>query len=387
VPRFLSKNANLLKAAFALAGTTIGAGIFGMPYVTAKVGLPLGLGYLLILGLLTLIVNLAYGEVILRTRGDHQFTGYAQKYLGSTGKWVASLVLTASLYGSLLAYLVKTGEFLSLLFPQWLTPSQATLIFFTLAAWTIFYGLKTVSVVESYLTVALVGFLFFLILICSVKIDPLNWITNTNFDYFFLPYGLFIFSLAGSLVIPEMEEILRQEPQKLRTSIIWGTLAPVFIYAGFIIAVVGVTGPLTSDDTIRGLAGFFSPPVVSLSAVIGLLAIATSFLTLGYVLREHFYRDFRLAKNSAWAMACAVPLGLFLLGANNFILILSLTGALAIGLQNGLILAMSLIAKKIGDKKPAYQINLNDWVALTILLVFIGGMLYEVLNLLRPSSL
>ncbi len=108
--------AGLARAIAVLVGTTIGAGIFALPHVIAQAGLAIGLTYLLGLGILNLLLNIIYGEVILCTTGDHQLTGYAQIYLGKKGKALATAAMFFSLYGALLAYLIKIGQFLALIF-------------------------------------------------------------------------------------------------------------------------------------------------------------------------------------------------------------------------------------------------------------------------------
>ncbi len=374
----MSKNS--FRAILALVGTTIGAGMFALPYVIAKVGLPLGLAYLLGLGFLTLIINLAYGEIILRTKGDHQFPGYVQKYLGPKAKLLASFLLVLSLYGPMLAYLVKIGEFLALLFPKSITPQSGTLVFFTLAAWTIFFGLKTISVVESYLTVGLIFLIALLGAVSLPKIELLNWIANPSFAEFFLPYGVVLFALTGTAIIPEMEELLRNEPKKLRQSIVVGTFIPVLVYAIFVGAVVGVSGTLTSDDAIRGLVGNLPSWIISLGAFIGVLAMATPFLTIGYVLKEFFYRDFKINPHFSWALACLIPLILYLSGAISFITILSLTGAVAIGLQNAITMITYRLAQKQGEKKPAYSLNLSLATITIIVIIFLGGVVAEIVD-------
>ncbi len=94
------------RAMATLVGTVIGAGIFGIPYVIAKIGFLPGIFYLLILSALVLILNLIYGEIILRTHGDHQLTGYGEIYLGKRGKFLATLAIFTAAYGALLAYLI-----------------------------------------------------------------------------------------------------------------------------------------------------------------------------------------------------------------------------------------------------------------------------------------
>src|SRR3990167_1848687 len=69
-----------------LIGTIIGAGILGLPYVISQVGLFYGAILIVLLGLAFLGINLFLGEIVLRTNGKHQLTGYAEKYLGPKGK-------------------------------------------------------------------------------------------------------------------------------------------------------------------------------------------------------------------------------------------------------------------------------------------------------------
>jgi len=85
---------SVLEASATLIGTTIGAGILGIPYVIAQSGFLIGLFYILFLGLVMLTLNLYIGEVVLQgailkklTQGDPQKTSYHHfcfKHLWST---------------------------------------------------------------------------------------------------------------------------------------------------------------------------------------------------------------------------------------------------------------------------------------------------------------
>ena len=55
------------EAVFMITGMTIGAGVLGIPYVVAQVGLLPGLGFILFLGLVMLALNLLIGEITVRT--------------------------------------------------------------------------------------------------------------------------------------------------------------------------------------------------------------------------------------------------------------------------------------------------------------------------------
>src|SRR3990167_2840612 len=99
--------------AFTLSGTTIGAGILGLPYVFSKSGFFAGLFWLLLLGLIMVYINLALGETTLRTKERHQLAGYAEKYLGKSGKKIMLFAMLFGIYSALLAYLLGEGDSLS----------------------------------------------------------------------------------------------------------------------------------------------------------------------------------------------------------------------------------------------------------------------------------
>lgn len=364
-------NQKTFRAVAVLIGTVIGAGIFGVPYVVAKIGFGPGIFYLLVLGILVLILNLIYGEVILRTPGDHQLTGYAEIYLGKGGKILATLAIFISAYGALLAYLIKTGEFLNLIFGTE-NPLFFSLLFFILASIALFFGLRAVSFLEGVLVVFLLVLIFLLGLWGIAKIDYINF-SHLDFSNIFLPYGVILFALFGASVIPEIEEILREEHYQLKKAIIVGSLVPLLVYLLFTTIIVGICGQETSDDAISGLIGFLPTGIVNLGAILGVLTMSSSYLTLGYVLREVWFRDFGLPKVFAFLLASLPSLIFFLLGAKNFISVLGITGALMGGLVGVLIILMFLRSKKLGKRKPAYSLKLPLILILVLMIIFVLG--------------
>lgn len=361
------------RAIAVLVGTVIGAGIFGIPYVVSQIGFIPGIFYLLILGFLILLLNLIYGEVILRTPGDHQLTGYGEIYLGKLGKILATLAIFITAYGALLAYLIKTGEFLALIFNS-PSPVLFSLLFFVFASSAVFFGLKSVSFLGAVLVILLLS-LISLIAILGVGQINVNHFAGANFSSIFLPYGVILFALFGSSVIPEMEEILRDEHKNLKKSIITGSLIPFFVYLLFTTVVVGICGSLTSDDAVAGLAYFLPSWIVNLGAILGVLTMSSSYLILGYVLREVWFRDFGIPKSFAFLLACFPSLILFLFGAKSFIEVLGITGSLMGGLTGILIILMFLRAKKMGKRKPAYSLKLPFFLILILIIIFLLGTL------------
>lgn len=371
-----------------LIGTIIGVGMFALPYVALQSGLGLTLLYLIILAVVVSLAHLIYGEIILRTKEKHRFIGYAQIYLGPLGKITATFVFLASMSLALLAYLLIGGEFLKIIFSGLVNFSarSGTLILALAGFYIIFRGIKLTGLLEVLMTIAL------LLLIVGLSIYGFNLIDkknlslqlpdSTQFGKMFLPYGVILFALAGGAAIPEIRSFFSQGRAKLlKSAIILGTLIPALIYGIFIIAVLGISGSQTSAESIQGLASFFGNDFIRYGAVIGFLAVATSFLTIGLNLKNSFILDFKLPRLLGLFLTMAVPLGLFFLGVQNFVKIISVSGGVLGGLEGLLLLAMWSRARKKGDRQAEYSLSLPATVRWLLVAIFLAGILYQFIYL------
>ena len=177
-------NKNFLYATATLVGTIIGVGIFGIPFVISKSGFLIGLSWLILLGAVSILINLSYGEIILRTKGIHRLTGYAEKYLGLWGKRLAAISLLFGFYGALLAYIIIGGEFLFAIFSPLLggTVLIYSLALFIFWAWGIFRGIKMIAPAEFIMTVLL---LLTVVIILGAGLPDLKLenLTSVNFNH------------------------------------------------------------------------------------------------------------------------------------------------------------------------------------------------------------
>lgn len=367
-----------------LAGTIIGVGLFSLPYIASKVGFWVMLFYFIVLGAVTTLICLIFGEVCLRTKGLKRLPGYAGRYLGRWGKRVSFFSMGLGLGGAILAYLIVGGQFLFSLFESIFGGSSLiyTLIFFTFGAWLIYFGIKSIAQTELFCLI-----LFFLVLLLifsrafsSIKIENLFVFDSS---YLFLPYGAVLFSLCGFALIPEVKEILKDKPGQLKKLIPGAILIPALTYLFFIFLILGLTGQRTSPEAVIGLKNFFGDGLVGLVLFFGLLTTFTSFITLGLTLKKILWYDLKLKKDLAWALACFVPLGLFLLGLKNFILVISLVGGVMIGLDAIIIILVYLKAKTKGDLVPAYSLPLPRLLTYSLILFFILGIIYEIIYFLK----
>jgi len=379
----LQKNNQFFKAVSVLVGTVIGAGIFGLPYAVAKVGFVIGGVYILIIGLAILAVNFCYGEVVLRTKEHCRMSGYAEKYLGRWGKALITISLVLGLYGALLAYTIGVGNFLYDILNPYLggTPFVYSLIFWLIASLAIFRGLGIIASVELFM----VGLLVFMVIsVFGFSLPEINLtnLTYFNFENLFFPFGVVLFALGGATAVPTMREVLKDKIKLLKKSIIWGMVIPILLYIIFCLSVVGITGYATTEQAIGGLARVLGREVLFIGGFFGILTMTTSFLALGYVLRELYHQDYKIPRSLASGLTCLVPLIIFVLGLRSFVKVIGVSGSILGGFQGILLIMMYYKSKKSGDRKPEYSFNLPKPVAYFLYLLFTFGVVYQVYYLL-----
>ena len=205
---------SITPAVAVLVGTTIGAGFLGIPYVVSKSGFFPGFFLLIVIALFMLVMKLYLGEIILRTNGNHQLTGYAEKYLGKKGKFLMFFSMIFGIYSALLAYLIGEGESLSYLF------GINASFFFSLLFWFLmlfltFIGLKALKKYEKitmFIVLAIVFFIF-LFYIKDIKAENLSYINKNNL---FLPFGVILFSFLALSAMPEVKRLLYGNERKMK---------------------------------------------------------------------------------------------------------------------------------------------------------------------------
>ncbi|MDP3004483.1 MAG: aromatic amino acid transport family protein, partial [Candidatus Azambacteria bacterium] len=218
-------------AVFSLVGTTIGAGIFSLPYVFAKAGFFVALAEFIVLVFIVLLVQQILGEITLRTKGHKRLIGLAFNYLGRPWRALVTASVLLGGIGVLLIYIIFGGKFLSLITGQdvfW--SSIAFFIFWFLA---VLARPKTFGKTEFYISSLVI---FIIILISFFNFRYINFNNFLGFDIknVLLPYGIILFAITGYTVIPKMEDLLGAEKHKLKKAIKYGTLIPAIVYLMFV---------------------------------------------------------------------------------------------------------------------------------------------------------
>src|SRR3989344_765640 len=350
-------NKSFWLAVFSLVGTTIGAGIFSLPYVFAKAGFFVGLAEFIFLVFIVLSIQQILGEITLRTKDRKRLIGLASNYLGRRWRVLAAASVLLSGAGTLLIYMIFGGKFLSLITGQdvfW--SSIAFFIFWFLA---ISARPKTFGKAEFRLS-SLMIFIVILISLFNFRYINFNNFFGVDIKNMFLPYGVILFAMTGYTVIPKMEDLLGDKKYKLKKAIKYGTLIPAIVYLMFVFIILGVSGQLTSSDAVSGFSrALNSGFIMFLGAILGLLAVTEAALSFGVYFKETLWYDLKLNKKLAWALTGFIPLSLFFLGVRNVVPVIGIVGALFFGFQAIIILMIHKKAKN-SEIEPPYKIYLPD---------------------------
>lgn len=369
----------ILASSALLVGSTVGAGIFALPFVISKSGFFIGLAYLVIITLVSLYVNLVYGETILSTLGKHQFPAYVNKYLGRNWRLVALITLFVQFYGALAAYMIEVGNLLSVIFGPIFGGSELTyaILFFVVMSAALFYGLKAVSVIEQLLVLSIIVLVVIFCVIAVPLVNPEHFLTY-NFSYALLPYGVVLFAFGGAGAIVDMSEIVKKHKRDLKITITIGTVVPFILYTAFVLAVVGITGVNTTESSVVGLGEVLGPAALYVGSIFGVLSMSTSFLLLGLILREVYQYDLFWKPVHAWLAAVIPPLLILLLGLFSFVEILGVTGAITGGITGVIFIKMHEKVKTMADRKAEYSISQSTLFHNTIIGLFVLGIVYEI---------
>jgi amino acid permease len=328
-----------------LSNTIIGVGFFALPFVASKVSY-LIFFYFFVLGGVVFLIHLFYGRLALITPDYKRLPGFVEYYLGKKWFSFSVFIIVFSLIGTLLSYLIVAGEFLNGIFP-FLNTVFWTIVFFFFSLSLILKEIDKILKIQTFSFFFLVFLLFLLIFQGRGMIKWENFALPPKMDFWFLPYGIIIFSLWGTSVIPEIEESLTKETRKKLGFLIFSSFIFVIIfYLLFIYFVLGILGPKTTENALLGLKEIFSPSSFKLILLLGFIAVFTSFISLGLTLKRVLVFDLKIKEKSLFFFFLFLPLILFLLGFQRFLPVISFVGSVFLAIEGLLILKMYQKIKK-----------------------------------------
>jgi|GEM_PF-530866 len=374
-----------------LLGMLFGAGIFALPYVFSRAGLFWGFFHFLAAFFIIIYLHFWYAEISYFTKGKHRFTGYAEIFEGKKTKFLAFLSTLFSNYGSLLIYAILGGIFFSNI-STYFSQSIATLLFFLLGGVLIWGSFEKVGVVNFYLTIPLFIFVVYLLIIALPKINVDNFSTGNilNGDWF-LPYGVWIFALGCTNILPEVREVIGEmDIKKFKKIIFTSILLTSFFYFLFIFSVWGTSGIFTTEDSLSGMINILGKTSLIIGSVIGLLAVFTSYVAMAIDMKYVFNYDYKINSFLSWVLTAMPPVVLYLLGVQNFVKTISIIGAVGMGIFGIFVLMIRHNMEKQflkGKRENLIYtergfIKRNYLLEIIVLFGLLAGVIFELLKVL-----
>jgi len=370
-----------------LIGTIIGAGVFTLPYLAVHSGLVTTLIWLIIVSFIITYLHLAFGEIVLRTKKKFCLPGYVGHYLNSSAKKLILLITFFTFSFSLLIYLLLGSQFLKVIlnsvqtnfsFPQGLL---VVLLWLVLSSIVLSKN-KRLSKINFYLSFILL-FVFFIIIIFALphfRAGNINLFNFTNHWGWLIPYGVLFFALNGMVAVPEAAKVLEAKEgskKKLKKVIIVGTLIPALCYLVFILAVVGASGSSTTLEAIEGLKGILGNSIILLGAILGFLAVSTSYIIFASYIKNSFINDFKWSRFISYFLVIVGPLLLYCLHLENLVKLISFMGGMLGGLEGVMLILVLRKAKQQGEIEPPYQVPLNKLLVIIFVTALIIGALCQ----------
>lgn len=302
----------ILGGVLMIAGCCIGAGMLGMPVVSALAGyIPSTIAMMLCCffmaatGLLILEATLYFTH----EAGLISIAGYA---LGKFGRIATGALFLMVFYCLMVAYTAASGELvsdmLSGLFQREVPRPFGILFSVIFIGILIYVGVKVVDHVNRVLMLGLIASYVALILMGLPSVS-LQKLTYMNFGATLTAIPILLVSFGFGNLVPSLTHYLERNVSQLRLSIILGSLLPFAIYLVWntvILSLIPDAGKMSDEvasnqiEMVTGLlkAASGSTSVMAMANAFSICAIVTSFLTCGLSCVD-FIKDGLRLSNSA----------------------------------------------------------------------------------------
>lgn len=339
-------NGRVFGAALLVAGCCIGAGMLGLPVLTALGGFrptlllfTLSWLFMAATGLLLLEVNLWFKEEV-------SIVSMASKTLGPIGKILAWALFAFLFYSLMVAYAAGSGQLFSDFLKEWFSiqfPEWAGSLLFSLAFGIFLYlGTKSVDGINRLLMAGLAATYFILVGMGARHVNP-DFLLHVNWKASLIGVPAMIISFGYHNLIPSLTSYLKHDTKKLKFAILAGSSLPLIIYLMWewlILGIVPVEGEggfreaLSQGDmatrALRNAVG--STFVVEVAEYFAFFAIVTSFLSVALSFVDFLADGLKIKKDrkgkiGLCALSLAPPFFLALYYPNIFLNALNYAGA------------------------------------------------------------
>lgn len=343
----------VFRCSLLIAGTTIGAGMLGIPLVTSGAGFYPAVLITTLVWLFMVVSGLYLLEATISRPQGSSFLSLSEFYLGKKGRAITGFLFLFLYYFLMVAYFAAGAPLLAHVFEGVMGMEMSLIVSYLLFGFlfgaVVAIGPKSIDAVNVVLTVAMA--IVWVFLVCSasfaVSASRLSF-SNPGQMIFAMPI---LFSAFGyHNIIPSLCGYMKNDRSVLRMSIIVGTAIPFVVYLIWQWLIIGSVDPVVIaaslkegkpvTDVLKEITQ--RPWVALLGQWFALLAISTSVLGVSFSIVD-FLKDGLAQQQKKLPRAVVTflvffpPFLLCLYDPKIFDRALSIAGGIGEALLNGLI--------------------------------------------------
>lgn len=382
-----------------IAGTTIGAGMLGIPLVTAKYGFLVATAVTCAVWLFMLFTGLLLLEASIMLPEGANFLSISRKYLGKSGQWLTGFLFIFLYYFLMVAYIAAGGPllgyFLTLVSGVSLTTFSSLALFAILFGSIVAIGPRSIDTVNFCFSIVMLVFLFLLFVFGARSISLEN-LSTFHLGPFFLAMPILFSAFGYHNIIPSLVTYLDKNVRVIRLAIIIGTAIPLVIYLLWQALIIGAVPLEVIQETLlkgqpvtASLTKIAGHPFMALFAnLFGLFAIITSVLGVSFSLVDFLADGFKV-RNRGWNRIFTTMLTFFpplvcaLVNPAIFDRALSIAGGIGESLINGMIpIALVYVLRYVHEHTSLYTFFGEKKTLATLFLFAVFVFLIEGISLI-----
>ena len=355
-----------LGASLLIAGCCIGAGMLGIPVVTAKAGFYPSLFFFLLAWAFMTAAGLLLAKLVLSfNKPDIHLLTMAEATLGRYGKLSAWILFAFLFYAIMTAYVIAAGVLISGFISVNFYVSAVVLVAGMFVA--IARGVRLIDSLNRYLLFAMVA-CYVLLVTFGLPSVSLERLERANFSAGWQAVPILVICFGFHNLVPSLASYLKQDYRSLKKAIVTGSLISLTIYLMWEFVILGLVPEQSVAEWVEAeqkgeLVTQVLADTVGSKAVVGLaqgfafLAISTSFLPVAFsfldFLKDGLQDVKRKASNKTLALVVLVPpLVLSLSDPHLFLEALDFAGGICTVGIFGILPA--IMAAKRGVVRPVY---------------------------------
>jgi len=390
----LSRAGSVPGAILLIAGCCIGAGMLGLPVMSALAGFKPSLAMFAISWLFMVTTALLLLEVNLWFSDEVSIISMADRTLGMTGKVVGWLCFIFLFYALGVAYVAGSGDLIAAFvskitghpLPKWI----GSLIVSVLFGGFVYLGTYSVDLFNRLLMIGLAASYVLLVVLGAPHVDT-SYFQHRDWSVAAMLLPVMIISFGFHNMVPSLTTYLKGDAKRLRLAIICGSALPLIIYVIWEWLILGLVpvqgrtgflqileeGNMATDILKRAVGNLW---VVEITEYFAFFAILTSFLGNSLSFVDFLADGLQIKKNALGKLRLCLlvilpPFVLALIYPNIFLMALNYAGAFGAVILFGVLPALMAWSGRYYKKFQQPTIVPGGKVVLVVIICFALGVM------------